>query len=100
PQEERMEMLKYQECVDYVTLIDDIDNSGKWQYKLIKLIRPDVFVTTFESYPKEQIKDIKKYSNKVITLPRQAKSTSTTEIIEKMIKKHIEYLLQGITRKK
>lgn len=100
PQEERMEMLKYQECVDYVTLIDDIDDNGKWQYELIKLIKPQTFVTTFESYPEEQIEDIRQYSDEVIILPRQAQSTSTTEIIEKMIKKHLEYLLQGITKKR
>ena len=29
PQDERMEMLKYQDCVDYITLIDDIDEKGK-----------------------------------------------------------------------
>ncbi|MFA4999105.1 MAG: adenylyltransferase/cytidyltransferase family protein, partial [Candidatus Paceibacterota bacterium] len=45
PQDERMEMLKYQECVDYITLVDDIDDDGKWQYKLIDAIKPDVFVT-------------------------------------------------------
>ena len=99
PQEERMEMLKYQECVDYITLVDDIDDAGKWQYELIKTIRPDIFVTTPESYPEEQIRDIKLYSNEVIVFPRQAEKTSTTEIIERMIKKHLEALLSNIIKK-
>lgn len=96
PQEERMEMLKYQECVDYITLIDDIDDSGKWQYELIKTIQPDVFVTTDYSYPEEQIKDIKTYAKDVAIFSRQAEKTSTTEIIERMIKKHIDALLTKI----
>ena len=100
PQDERMEMLKYQECVDYVTLIDDIDNDGKWKYELIKLIRPNVFVTTSDSYPEEQIKDIKQYSDEVIVLPRQAQNTSTTEIIERTVKKHLEVLLEKIIKRK
>ncbi len=99
PQEERMEMLKYQECVDYVTLIDDIDDSGKWQYELIKLIRPDVFITTPESYPEEQLKDIKQYANEVVVLPRQAQYTSSTKIIEGTVKKHIEALLNEVIKK-
>lgn len=100
PQEERMEMLKYQECVDYVTLVDDIDDNGKWQYELVKLIRPDFFVTTTDSYPEEQLKDIKLYANEVIVLPRQAEKTSTTEIIERTVKKHVETLLDNITKRK
>ena len=99
PQEERMEMLSYQDCVDYVTLVEDIDDKGKWQYELIKTIPPDIFVTTPESYPEEQIKDIKVYSNEVIVFPRQAEKTSTTEIIERMIKKHLEALLSNIIKK-
>lgn len=93
PQEERMEMLSYQDCVDYVTLVDDIDNNGKWQYELIKIIKPDIFVTTTDSYPEEQLKNIQLYSGKVLVLPRQAKKTSTTEIIESTLKKHLEAML-------
>ena len=99
PQEERMEMLKYQECVDYITLIDDIDGKEKWEYELIKLIKPNLFVTTVDSYSKEQIKDIGEYSNEVLILPRQAEHTSTTEIIERMIKKHLEAMLSKVMKK-
>ena len=99
PQEERMEMLKYQECVDYITLVDDIDDNGKWQYELIKVVKPNLFVTTVDSYSKEQIKDIGEYSDKVLILPRQAEHTSTTEIIERMIKKHLEAMLSNVVKK-
>ena len=100
PQEERMEMLKYQDCVDYVTLIDDIDEKGKWQYELIKTISPDVFVATQDSYPQEQLEAIKLYSKDLIVFPRQAESTSTTDIIEKTMKKHLESILNNLGCKK
>jgi len=99
PQEERMEMLSYQDCVDYVTLVDDIDDKGKWQYGLIKTIRPNVFVATPEAYPEDQIKDIRMYSDEVIVFPRQAEKTSTTEIIERMVKKHLDALISNLTKK-
>jgi len=89
PQEERMEMLKYQNCVDYVTLVDDVDNSGAWRYELLKTIVPDVFVATTDSYPKKQIADIKRLVKKVIIFPRQGESTSTSQVIEKNIKSYI-----------
>jgi len=77
PQVERMEMLSYQDCVDYVTLIDDIDDQGNWQYELVKIIKPDLFVTTDYSYSDKQIKTIQEYSKEVLILPRQAEKTSS-----------------------
>ncbi len=94
PQEERMEMLKYQDCVDYVTLVDDIDDAGKWQYELAKVINPDVFVTVEGSYPEEQMQALRTYSKEVLMLPRQAESTSTTNIIEKTMKNHLDAVLK------
>jgi D-beta-D-heptose 7-phosphate kinase/D-beta-D-heptose 1-phosphate adenosyltransferase len=89
PHLERMEMLSYQHCVDYVTLIDDIDAQGNWAYELIKVINPDLFVCINESYPDNQKNDIKKYVGQLLELPRQAEKTSTTDIIEKTIKTHL-----------
>jgi D-beta-D-heptose 7-phosphate kinase/D-beta-D-heptose 1-phosphate adenosyltransferase len=94
PQEERMEMLKYQDCVDYVTLIDDIDDKGKWQYELVKVINPDIFITVEGSYPDEQMHALKSYSKDVLMFPRQAESTSTTNIIEKTMKNHLDAVLK------
>ena len=48
---------------------------------------------------KKQIKDIKMYSDNVLILPRQAENTSTTEIIERMVKKHLDALISNITKK-
>ena len=100
PQAERMEMLKYQDCVDYVTLIDDIDDKGKWQYELVKVINPDLFVATQDSYPQEQLDVIGSHSKEVLVLPRQAENTSTTDIIEKTMKKHLESILSNLGNKK
>ena len=96
PQEERMEMLGYQNFVDYVTLIDDVDKKGWWKMGLIKLINPDIFIASSgESYPKEQQKQITEFCGSLKILQRQAKGTSTTEIIEKTFKKRLEYLLNN-----
>lgn len=96
PQEERMEMLSYQNFVDYIALIDDVDKNGRWQMGLLKSIKPDVFVASSgESYPAEQRKQIAKFCGKLKVLKRQAKFTSTTAIIERTFKKRLEYILNN-----
>jgi len=95
PEDERMEMLSYQNFVDYVTLIDDVDNKGIWQMNILKMAKPDIFVAIKESYPPEQIKEIKKYAKMMKILKRQAEKTSTTLIIERTFKKRLEYVLSN-----
>ena len=96
PENERMEMLTYQSFIDYVILIDDIDRKGVWQLRLIKEIRPDVFVAPNEkSYPKGQLKQIKKYCGKLTVLKYEAKRTSTSRIIEKTFKQRLNYILSN-----
>lgn len=82
---ERLEMLAYLECIDFVIVVDDVDASGKWQYGLIKLIETDVFVGVEDSYPPEQIEEIRQYCREVKILPRQAE-TSTSNLIHKVMK--------------
>nr|AIA19020.1 cytidyltransferase-like domain [uncultured bacterium] len=97
PEDERMEMLCYQNCVDYVTLVDDIDQSGAWQYRLIRELPIDAFVAVSgNSYTPAQIKEIKKYS-RLVVLPRQAEKTSSTDIIQNVLKSN---LLSQVTRMK
>lgn len=100
PQDERMEMLSYQDCVDYITLIDDVDDKGAWNYELLKTIKPDIYVCINESYPEDQKNDIRKYVNELIELPRQAEKTSTTDIIEKTFKSHLAQINNIIKEKK
>lgn len=95
PEDERMEMLSYQNFVDYVTLIDDVNDKGAWQMNLLKMVKPDVFVAIKESYPPYQIKEIKKHAGKIKILKRQAEKTSTTLIIERTFKKRLEYVLSN-----
>lgn len=96
PEGERMEMLSYQHFVDYVTLIDDVDEKGNWEMTILSKINPDVFVAIEESYPKEQRENIEKYCGEIKLLERQAENTSTSDIIEKTFKKRLEYILSNI----
>lgn len=100
PEDERMEMLSYQDCVDYVTLIEDVDDKGCWSYELIKAIKPDIFVCINESYPLEQQNDIKTHVCELIELPRQAEKTSTSDIIEKTFKSHLAQINDVIKKNK
>src|SRR3989344_1889365 len=96
PEGERLEMLSYQSCIDLVTAVDDTDDVGKWQYGLIKKVRPDVFIAVEDSYPEAQLEDIKQYSKEVIVLPRQAENTSTSKLIQDTLKRHIIKILDTI----
>jgi D-beta-D-heptose 7-phosphate kinase/D-beta-D-heptose 1-phosphate adenosyltransferase len=90
PEKERMEMLSYQSCVDYVTLVDDIDKRGNWQYKIIKDLPIDVFVAVAgNSYTQKQKKTIKKLCKSISVIPRQALNTSSTDIVQNIIKIHL-----------
>ena len=90
PFRERVEMLTYQEGINLVTGVPDVDSEGRWKYGLIKAIRPDVFVAVEGSYPPQQIRDIRRYCDKVKMLPRQAEDTSTSGFIEKTVKTHLK----------
>lgn len=97
PQSERMEMLAYQSCVDFITLIEDVDQAGNWQYGLIKDVRPDVFIAVEDSYPEEQLAELRKYCGEVVILPRQAENTSTSKVIQDTVKKYLDAMKENIT---
>jgi D-beta-D-heptose 7-phosphate kinase/D-beta-D-heptose 1-phosphate adenosyltransferase len=99
PEQERCEMLSYQSCVEFVTLLDDVNDKGEWQYDLLKKIKPDVFVAVEDSYPKEQLDEIKKYAEQVIVFPRQAENTSTSRMIQNTVKKHLEEMYDMVGKK-
>ncbi len=100
PYEERCEMLTYQSCVDLVANVDDVDEQGKWQYGLVKEVRPDVFVAVEDSYPQEQLNEIKKYAGELVILPRQAETTSTTKMIQFAVKKHLDKMYEILDARK
>jgi len=96
PQNERMEMVSYQSCVDFVTIIDDIDGEGNWQYKLIKEIPFDVFIAVEgSSYTAEQKKKISQHCQLEI-IPRQALDTSSSDIIQNVLKANKDNILKVI----
>jgi D-beta-D-heptose 7-phosphate kinase/D-beta-D-heptose 1-phosphate adenosyltransferase len=99
PQDERSEMLSYQSCVDFVTLIDDIDERGAWQYELLRRIHPDVFVAVEDSYPEQQLQEIRPHCGELVILPRQAENTSTTRMIQGTIKKQLDQMYKLTERR-
>jgi D-beta-D-heptose 7-phosphate kinase/D-beta-D-heptose 1-phosphate adenosyltransferase len=84
PEEERVEMLTYQHCIDYVTLVDDVDEQGKWQFGLVKAIRPEIFVAVEGSYPEEQCAALRELCGELVVLPRQAEKTSSSQILQRI----------------
>ena len=97
PQDERCEMLSYQSCVDYVIVVDDVTEEGAWEFKLLDVTNPDVFIAVHDSYPKEQLREIEKRCGTVTVLPRQAENTSTSKLIERALKGHLEEMLAELT---
>lgn len=93
PEKERMEMLSYFTFVDIITLVDDVDENGKWQYELLKIIKPDVFVAVEDSYSLEQIEDIKRFVGEVQILPRQAE-TSTSNMIRRFMREFLNPMVK------
>ena len=92
PQEERVEMLTYLDFVDLVTLVEDVDDRGRWYCGLISMLRPDVFVAVEDSYPEEQRLLIQRHCGELVVLPRQAEGTSTTTMIQRILKAHPELM--------
>lgn len=99
PENERVEMLTYQSCVNFATPVDDINKHGLWGYSLIKKIKPDVFVAVEDSYPKKQLREIRKYCKGLIVLPRQAENTSTSKVIQDTVKKTLISLMSELEKR-
>lgn len=98
PQEERSEMLSYQSCIDFITYVDDVDESGDWQYELLTNIKPDVYIAVENSYSKKQCKDISRLCGKLVILPRQAENTSTSKMIQNTVKGHLNKLIEIVDK--
>ena len=76
PQEERLEMLTYLRAVDVVVLKEL--KAEKWS--LIKLIQPDVLVATRDTYSPAQLKELKKFCQKVVVLEPMATTSTSAKI--------------------
>lgn len=81
PEQERLEMLTHLRHVDLVTLAQDYDSKGICGYKLVQIIKPDVFVISkMNDYSKTQIAEIKKYAKELAVFPPQAQTTTSAKI--------------------
>lgn len=98
PQDERIEMLSYQGCIDYIVLVDDVDEKGAWQYELIKKVQFDVFVVEGSSYTEQQQEVIKSCCGELVVLTRQAEKTSSTGIIQLVLKANKNRILETIEK--
>lgn len=99
PYGERIEMLAYQSCVDIITPIGDVDDKGNWQYGLVDRLKPDIFVAEEKSYSDRQLADIQERCRKLVILPRQAQGTSTSQMIQDTVKRHIDEMHRLLTKR-
>jgi D-glycero-beta-D-manno-heptose 1-phosphate adenylyltransferase len=76
PEVERLEMVAHLKPVDVVVLKPL--KAAKWH--LIKSIKPDVLITTKETYTKDQIVNLEKYCGKVVVLDPMATTTTSAKI--------------------
>lgn len=76
PEEERMEMLSHLKGIDAVVLKKI--NYPKWS--LIKLIRPDVLITTGETYTPVQVEQLKEFCGKVTVLNPMATTSTSAKV--------------------
>ena len=97
PEDYRSEELCYLDMPDYVTLVDDVDENGVWQYELLRVTKPDIFIAVEDSYPEEQRQDIIEHAKILRVIPRQAEDLSTTKFIKETVKGHLIDLANNIT---
>ena len=76
PEEERLEMLTYLSSVNLVVLKKL--SAPKWE--LIKTIKPDVLITTKETYTLKQIEKLEKICKKVVVLEPMAVTSTSAKI--------------------
>lgn len=92
---ERMEMLSYLDCVNFVTVIDDVDEAGKWQCGLIKDISADGYVIVKGACTPERITHLKQFCPEIIEIERQGE-TSTSGLIRKAAKESLARMLNSM----
>jgi len=81
--EDRVEILSGVRAVDILTIRNDNDH----QYKLIRLVRPDVLVMsqTTEDFGEEDRKNLLRYCGDVKVLPAKAATTTTAKLRRLMV---------------
>ena len=59
----------------------------------------DAFVAEETSYPEAQLKEIALYCPELVVLPRQASGTSSSDIIQNIVKGHLLEMLDRMRKK-
>jgi len=76
PEDERLEMLTYLKAVDYVVL----KQLKAPQWSLIKLVKPDVLVSTRHTYTAEQLTQLKKYCREIVVMDPMATTSTSAKL--------------------
>ncbi len=99
-QSRRSELLTYLDFVDVVTLVDDVTQEGKWEYGLLNLVKPDVYVAVTNSYPEDQLAEICALCGELVVLAPQGVGISTTQeilqVVEKRMRKGVDLMFDHL----
>lgn len=76
PENERLEMVTYISAVNHAVLKHA--DAQKWD--LIKRIKPDVLISTAETYTSAQVKELEKICGKVVVLEPMATTSTSAKI--------------------
>lgn len=76
PEEERLEMVTYISAVDHA-VIKQL-HQPKWE--LIRIIAPDVLITTRETYTPAKLKELEKICGKVVVLDPMATTSTSAKL--------------------
>ena len=93
PQRDRQEIVAALRYADYVTVIDDVDDTGEWQMQLVRTLRPDVFVCNDRSYSKQQQLQLELLCSTLKSIPFR---TPTTTYSSSAVAEHLRAFVQKL----
>jgi D-beta-D-heptose 7-phosphate kinase/D-beta-D-heptose 1-phosphate adenosyltransferase len=98
PQEDRVAILAAVGCVDYVTLVYDVDELGQWQYELPKTLMPDIFLCNYQTFSEAQRDALAKFCQRLevvnIFLPGSYGSVATADEMKVIVRREKELTLK------
>ena len=98
PQEDRVAILAAVGCVDYVTLVHDVDELGQWQYELPKAVKPDIFLCNYQTFSEAQRKELAKFCQilEVVNIykPGSYGSVATADEMKVIVRRERELTLK------
>jgi len=76
PEDERLEMLTYLKAVDHV--VRKPNTAERWE--LIRLVQPDVLISTKKTYTSEELVELEVYCKKVVVLEPMATTSTSAKL--------------------